>query len=234
MSTDDERKRQGKRLAQLRSQAGYRSARAAALELGWPESTYRAHEAGARTIGADDAERYAARFGAGSAQWILFGDGLAPPASSAPTRRPDTFRPQITPGADLVSREAMLPIYAAAMGGAGHLIVTFDPVQRVKMPSILEGVMNAYGILITGESMEPEFRPGDMALINPHLQPMRDETHVFYDHPPDGEAEAMVKRLVGWTDEKWKLRQFNPALDFDEDRADWPTCHRVVGKYNRR
>ncbi len=169
-----------------------------------------------------------------SYEWLATGSGEPRETEARPSRRPDTFRPQITPGAELVSREAMLPIYAAAMGGAGHLIVTFDPVQRVKMPSILEGVMNAYGILITGESMEPEFRPGDMALINPHLTPMRDETHVFYDHPPDGEAEAMVKRLVGWTDEKWKLRQFNPALDFDEDRADWPTCHRVVGKYNRR
>jgi len=168
-----------------------------------------------------------------SYEWLA--TGIGEPRDAAPTaRRADTFRPVITPGSELVSRDEMLPIYAAAMGGSGHLIVTFDPVQRVKMPSILEGVMNAYGILITGESMEPEFRPGDMALINPHLQPMRDETHVFYDHPPDGEAEAMVKRLVGWTDEKWKLRQFNPALDFDEDKADWPTCHRVVGKYNRR
>ncbi len=150
-----------------------------------------------------------------------------------PKRRPDSFRPQITPGAELVTREA-LPIYAAAQGGDGHIIVTFDAVQHVKMPAILEGVKGAYGILVTGDSMDPEFRPGDMALINPHLHPMRDETHVFYDHPPDGEAEAIVKRLLSWTADVWRLRQFNPPLDFEEAKVDWPTCHRVVGKYNRR
>ncbi|MGO4705316.1 helix-turn-helix transcriptional regulator [Microvirga sp. 2MCAF38] len=50
------------RLAAARTEAGYRSGRAAALENGWPESTYRAHEAGTRTIGLNDAERYAERF----------------------------------------------------------------------------------------------------------------------------------------------------------------------------
>lgn len=151
-----------------------------------------------------------------------------------PARRGETFRPQITPGTELVSRTDRLPIYAAAMGGSGHMIVTFDPVQYVKTPTVLETVLGAYGILITGDSMDPEFRAGDMALVNPLLLPMRDETHVFYDHPPGGEAEAMVKRLVSWNDERWRLRQFNPPLDFEEHRADWPTCHRVVGKYNRR
>jgi SOS-response transcriptional repressor LexA len=56
------RKAQGKRLAAARETAGWRSARAAALDNGWPESSYRAHEAGTRTIGQDDAERYARRF----------------------------------------------------------------------------------------------------------------------------------------------------------------------------
>lgn len=72
------RKRQGERLAAARSAAGYRSAREAALANGWPESSYRAHETGTRTIGLDDAERYARRYrarGVGiSARQILFGD----------------------------------------------------------------------------------------------------------------------------------------------------------------
>lgn len=70
---------QGKRLRAFREAAGYRSARAAALDNDWPESTYRAHESGTRTIGQDDAERYANRFKHKSlvkgisAQAILFG-----------------------------------------------------------------------------------------------------------------------------------------------------------------
>jgi len=72
------RREQGERLAAVRMAAGFKSARAAALENGWSESTYRAHEGGTRTIGQDDAERYAHRFQAEgvkvTAQHILFGD----------------------------------------------------------------------------------------------------------------------------------------------------------------
>lgn len=81
------RLQQGKRLKAARKAAGWRSARAAALENGWPESSYRAHEAGTRTIGHDDAERYSRRFRLAGArispQQILFEEpgGHAAPAS---------------------------------------------------------------------------------------------------------------------------------------------------------
>jgi SOS-response transcriptional repressor LexA len=85
-SVSIDRKKQGERLRAVRIAAGYRSAREAALQNGWPESTYRAHESGSRTIGLDDAERYARRFAARgvqiTAQSILFGasgQGFAEP-----------------------------------------------------------------------------------------------------------------------------------------------------------
>lgn len=70
-------RRQGLRLKAARELAHYRSAREAALDNRWPESTYRAHEGGTRTIGQDDAERYARRYRAKGVQVtakdILFG-----------------------------------------------------------------------------------------------------------------------------------------------------------------
>lgn len=65
---------QGKRLKQARINAGFRSARDAALQHDWKESSYRAHENGTRTIGLDDAERYARSYQS-SAVWILHGIG---------------------------------------------------------------------------------------------------------------------------------------------------------------
>lgn len=150
--------------------------------------------------------------------------------------RPDTQRIEVIPGADLVG-DRDFPVYAAAMGGEGHHIVTFEQIETVKRPSVLEGVRGAYALLISGDSMKPAFRHGDMALVHPGLHVARDEVHIFYDHPPFGEAgesEAMIKNLLGWTDSKWKLEQYNPAKTFDVDRIDWPTAHRVVGRYNRR
>lgn len=146
----------------------------------------------------------------------------------------ESFVPRVVPGAELVG-ERDLPIYAATAGGDGHMIVTTDIIERVRRPAVLEGVSGAYGILIVGGSLEKAYRPGDMALVHPHLQPMNDEVHVFYDHDPrTGEAESIIKNLLSYTADKWRLEQFNPEKKFSVDRVDWPIAHRVVGKYNRR
>lgn len=146
---------------------------------------------------------------------------------------PDTFKPKIIPGSELVSSETM-PVYAAAQGGDGHLVVAFDEVDRVKRPSALQSVKGGYGLLVTGESMIPAFRPGETALVHPHLPPMRDTDVILYHVPPHNEAEAMIKRLIGFNDQQWTLEQYNPYLKFKEYRQEWQTCHRVVGKYSAR
>ncbi len=74
MNEEKIRRAQGARLKAAREMAGFRSARDAALQNDWKESSYRAHENGTRTIGRDDADRYAKRFNT-TAQRILFGDG---------------------------------------------------------------------------------------------------------------------------------------------------------------
>lgn len=146
------------------------------------------------------------------------------------------FTPVLVPGEQLVRGDRRLPVYAAARGGDGHVIVTFDPVEYVKMPTILESVRGGYGLLITGDSMVPAYWPGDTALIHPNLPPQRDTDVVLYHTPPEskGGDEAMIKRLVGMSDREWTLQQYQPASVFKEFRADWPVCHRVVGKYNSR
>ena len=127
------------------------------------------------------------------------------------------------------------PIYAAAQGGNGHMIVHTDVMEYVKRPVILEGVPDSYGILIVGDSMVPAYRQGDMALIHPRRPPERDTDVVLYDQDHrTGEAKSMIKRLVGFNDRSWKLEQYNPAKTFSEHRADWPICHQVVGMYKGR
>ena len=127
------------------------------------------------------------------------------------------------------------PIYAAAQGGNGHMIVHTDVMEYVKRPVILEGVPDSYGILIVGDSMVPAYRQGDMALIHPRRPPERDTDVVLYDQDHrTGEAKSMIKRLIGFNDRSWKLEQYNPAKTFSEHRADWPICHQVVGMYKGR
>ncbi|RWE81926.1 MAG: helix-turn-helix domain-containing protein [Mesorhizobium sp.] len=166
--------------------------------------------------------------------WLLDASGAAPvPIVREP--KPRASRTPIIPGDELVGGRD-LPIYAAAMGGEGHMIVTFEAIDWVKRPAVLQNVRGGYGILVRGESMIPAYWPGDTALVNPHLQPARDSDAVFFHTPPKerGDEEAIIKRLVGMNDRQWTLEQYRPAKTFSESRVDWPICHRVVGKYNAR
>ncbi|WP_132412547.1 S24 family peptidase [Neorhizobium sp. S3-V5DH] len=155
------------------------------------------------------------------------------PQTAPSSGRQTAFKPIITPGSELVGARDF-PIFAAAQGGEGHVIITFDPVEMVKRPAILEGVRDAYGVLLTGSSMEPAYWPGDMALVHPHLPPARDSDVVLFHVPPHNEAEAIIKRLTSFNDSEWRLKQYNPAMEFTESRVEWSICHRVVGKYNAR
>ena len=85
--------------------------------------------------------------------------------------------------------------------------------------------------------MIPEFEPGDLAIVNPHLPPIAGVTCIFYEEK-GGEARATIKRLRRQTQDAWLVRQWNPPDGKKEDfalrRADWPICRRTVGKHSRR
>jgi transcriptional regulator with XRE-family HTH domain len=129
-----------------------------------------------------------------------------------------------------------LPVYAVAEGGPGAVIVSTDAIEYVRRPTPLETEGRGYGMYILGESMSPAFESGDVALVHPRLPPARGTDVVLYQPQggPGQDGLATVKRLLKWTDEEWALRQFNPLKEFTLKRAEWPVCHRIVGKYARR
>jgi phage repressor protein C with HTH and peptisase S24 domain len=157
-------------------------------------------------------------------------------SSSAPEQDRSKGQPiNLVAGEDVVipGRGKLLPVFSGAVGGPGKLIVSSDFVDHMPMPAALAGVTGAYGLIIDGSSMNPEYWEGDVAWVNPHLKPARGRNHIFFHTPPGGEdAEAIIKRLNGWNDREWDLEQWNPHTQFKESRKIWPICHRVVGKYD--
>lgn len=143
----------------------------------------------------------------------------------------------IIPAQQLVGSQRDFPIYASAEGGPGQIIVSSDPVDWVPRPVPLANVRGSYGLLVNGTSMEPEYRPGDTALINPHLPAIGDEVYIFYSER-EGEARATIKHLRRPTTEAWHVTQWNPPeggkRDFTLLRREWQWAHRVLGKYSRR
>lgn len=95
-SMDTIEKRQGNRLKEARIAAGFtKSAAQAAAAFGWAQSTYRTHEAGTRTIGRDDAEKYTRAFcSLGSkitAESVLFPDGKTPKERANPETADEAY-----------------------------------------------------------------------------------------------------------------------------------------------
>jgi phage repressor protein C with HTH and peptisase S24 domain len=141
------------------------------------------------------------------------------------------------PGSISPAGQRDLPVHSSAEGGEGFIIVTTDAVDWMPRPPPVAHVRKAYGLYITGESMVPEFEPGDIALVNPNLPVIPDTTCIFYGRGAEDEVRATIKRLRRKTGGTWYLRQWNPPegtkADFTLSRKEWPVCHRVVGKYSR-
>jgi transcriptional regulator with XRE-family HTH domain len=131
-----------------------------------------------------------------------------------------------------------LPVHGAAEGGKGAVIVTTDPVEYVARPHPLLNVRDSYGIIVVEDSMVPEFEPGDIALVHPHLPPTIGVSCVFYAQQPDGTVHALIKRLRRISSDAWHVRQWNPRDGDKHDlvlkKAEWQTCHVTVGRYSRR
>jgi phage repressor protein C with HTH and peptisase S24 domain len=245
------------RLRRARQQAGFATATDAALRHGWNPNTYKSHENGTRGLRGTAPERYAHAFGVSPA-WLQFGatpddrglvrnepgapSGFAedpaavaadPESRPPPPSRSDVPLDQPPQTEGLVGARD-LPVYGSALGGPdGEMIVSFEPIEWVRRPAPLEGVNGGFGFYMIGESMSPAFEPGDMILCHPTRPPFAGQD-VLVIRRLDGVQHALVKRLVRIDGGGLRLRQFNPAFDFDVPREDVVSFHLVVGKYSRR
>jgi phage repressor protein C with HTH and peptisase S24 domain len=136
-------------------------------------------------------------------------------------------------GALRAAERADLPVYASAEGGGGAIIITSEPIDYVRRPEPLLSVRDGYGCYVLGDSMSPAYEQGDLLLVHPGRPVRPGDDCVFVRDQPDGAQHALVKRLLRITTEKWRVRQFNPAKDFDLDRGQWQKVQLIVGKYAR-
>jgi phage repressor protein C with HTH and peptisase S24 domain len=95
--------------------------------------------------------------------------------------------------------------------------------DEVSLPEI--GDPNAYALEISGDSMEPVFRDGDMVIVSPSAPIRRgDRVVVRTDH-----GEVMAKQLARRSARRIELRSLNPShpnYSFDLSEVTW--MHRIV------
>jgi phage repressor protein C with HTH and peptisase S24 domain len=125
-------------------------------------------------------------------------------------------------------------IYSAAEGGPGEVLRSVEPVDWWPRPIEVQRVTGAYGMYIVGESMVPEYRPGQVAVINPNLPHIADRSYIFYAETEDGSVRATVKLLRRQSADQWFVTQHNPPAgqknDFTLPKKLWRVAHRIVGR----
>jgi transcriptional regulator with XRE-family HTH domain len=154
--------------------------------------------------------------------------------------RPKSDAVRELPAHTLISADRDLPVYAAvAQGDNGVQVLSSDPVEYVARPAPLARVRDAYGVIVADDSMEPEARSGDIALVNPHLPARVGDTCVFRSGAQDGGMQrCVIKHLRRVTDKDWHVTEWSGPdggrRDFTLKRPDWPVAHVTIGYFKRR
>jgi transcriptional regulator with XRE-family HTH domain len=143
-------------------------------------------------------------------------------------------------GHALVSGDRDLPVYAATQGDdSGVQVLSSDPVEYVLRPEPLARVRDGYGVIVADDSMSPEARSGDVALVNPHVPPRVGDTCVFRSGAQDGGMQrSVIKHLRRVTEKDWHVTEWSDRdggrRDFVLKRAEWPVAHVTIGFFKRR
>ncbi len=95
--------------------------------------------------------------------------------------------------------------------------------DEASLPEI--GDINAYALEISGDSMEPVFRDGDMVIISPSAPLRRGDRVVVRTNA----GEVMAKQLTRRSARRVELRSLNPAHpDYSFDLTEMAWMHRIV------
>jgi phage repressor protein C with HTH and peptisase S24 domain len=129
-------------------------------------------------------------------------------------------------GSRAVSRRVPL-IGLAQAGGEGYFDDGGYPVggswDEVSLPEIADP--NAYALEISGDSMEPVFRDGDLVIVSPSAPIRRGDRVVV--RTSDG--QVMAKQLARRSARRVELKSLNPEhSDYSFDLADVNWIHRIV------
>jgi hypothetical protein len=158
--------------------------------------------------------------------------GPSPPSAASRSAPPPARRAAqaLTP-VDL--RRQDLPVWAAVQGGEeGAMLITASPIDWIARPRELE-VVDAFAVFLIGDSMYPRYDHGDQLYIHPHRPPKGGDDCLFIQQIDDTSFFGLAKTLVRPLSDRWRVKQYNPAKEFDLDRRKWPKAWKIVGKMNR-
>lgn len=166
-------------------------------------------------------------------EWLINGTGPEEIASGVPPVvalpavgdvRPSDVR---MPDPDVFPRD--LPVHGTVAASVINGKDTFEieqVIDYVRRPPSLAKVRDAYALFVTGESMVPMYRPGDLVMVHPYKPPAVGDTVIVQlrGDPPQG----FIKVLVGRTPEYLLLQQLNPVATIKCKHESIKAVHKVM------
>ncbi len=140
------------------------------------------------------------------------------------------IRPAMVPPWVPAALPADVPVMGTAAGSlAGSFRFEDGVIDYVRRPPGLAGARDVYAIFITGESMVPEHRPGDLRFVNPHRPPHVGDTVVVQIKAHEtAPIEAYIKHLVRRTADWLVLAQLNQPAEIKVKPATVVAVHKVL------
>jgi len=139
-------------------------------------------------------------------------------------------RPSLEPPPAAMNQGPDIPVWASAAAGDGDgaMLITAEPIDYIRRSERMVAVKDPWAFHIVGDSMLERLAGGDQVVINPAmpLLPMTD--CVFVHQAEDGVIYALAKRLLRASGDNWRVRQLNPAKDFDLSRRKWSKAYRIA------
>ena len=124
-----------------------------------------------------------------------------------------------------------VPVHGIVVGGAsGDFRLNGDIVDYVRRPPGIAHMRNVYALWVSGDSMSPWNKDGDLIYVSP-ARPTAPGDYVVVQMNDQGDGEpglAMVKQLVGRTPTQLKLGQYNPEKEFAVALSKVKAVHRVL------
>lgn len=105
-------------------------------------------------------------------------------------------------------------------------------VDHLRRPAVLDGRRDVYAVYFRGDSMEPRYEDGEVAMVDPKQPPKPRDYVIVQLRRPDGDDEhiytAMAKRLVRSSASFVELQQFNPPMTFRIGWDEVAHMHRII------
>jgi phage repressor protein C with HTH and peptisase S24 domain len=128
-----------------------------------------------------------------------------------------------------------VPVRGTAMGAIlgesfeGIRLFDGEPIDMVRRPPALDHVDDAYAVFVSGDSMDPMHRPGELRFVHPNRPAAPGDTVVVVTRHWDGDpGQAYIKILRHRTADMILLEQINPAATIRIPLRFVVSVHRVL------